>query len=74
MSERLPPVTARQLVRALEKSGWQVHRRTAGHVLLRKEGYALVSIPMHSPEMPRVTLMRIIEAAGFTPEEFARLL
>jgi predicted RNA binding protein YcfA (HicA-like mRNA interferase family) len=44
-------------------------------VSLRKEGCPyVVTVPMHTREMPRGTLMGIIEDAGLTPEEFANLL
>jgi predicted RNA binding protein YcfA (HicA-like mRNA interferase family) len=75
VSERLPSVRPRQVLRALEKAGWQIHRRRGSHVSLRKEGCPyVVTVPMHTREMPRGTLMDIIKDAGLTPEEFARLL
>jgi predicted RNA binding protein YcfA (HicA-like mRNA interferase family) len=73
--ERLPSVTPRRLLRALQKAGWQIHRRRGSHVSLRKEGCPyVVVVPMHPRDMPRGTLMDIIKDAGLTPEEFARLL
>lgn len=75
MSERLPSVRPRQVLRALQKAGWQIQRRRGSHVSLRKEGCPyVVVVPMHTREMPRGTLMDIIKDAGLTPEEFARLL
>ncbi len=75
MSERLPSVRPREVLRALEKAGWQIHRRRGSHVSLRKEGCPyIVVIPMHARQMPRGTLMDIVKDAGLTPDEFARLL
>ena len=75
MSQRLPSLTPRQVLRALEKAGWEIHRRRSSHVSLRKEGCPyVVTVPMHTREMPRGTLMGIIEDAGLTPEGFADLL
>jgi len=75
VSQRLPSLTPRQVLRALEKAGWEIHRTRGSHVSLRKEGCPyVVIIPMHTREMPRGTLMDIIKDAGLTPEEFARLL
>ena len=75
MSRRLPSLMPRQVLRALEKAGWEIHRRRGSHVSLRKEGCPyVVTVPMHSREMPRGTLVDIIKDAGLTPEEFADLL
>ena len=75
MSHRLPSARPRQVLRALQKAGWEIHRRRGSHVSLRKEGCPyVVTIPMHAREMPRGTLMDIVKDAGLTPEEFAELL
>jgi predicted RNA binding protein YcfA (HicA-like mRNA interferase family) len=75
VSQRLPSLTPRRVLRALEKAGWEIHRRRGSHVSLRKEGCPYVlTVPMHTREMPRGTLIEIIKDAGLTPEEFARLL
>jgi len=75
VSQRLPSLTPRQVLRAIEKAGWEIHRRRGSHVSLHKEGCPyVVTVPMHTREMPRGTLMDIIEDAGLTPEEFADLL
>ena len=75
MSRRLPSLTPRLVLRALERAGWEIHRRRGSHVSLRKEGCPyVVTVPMHAREMPRGTLMDIIKDAGLTPEEFASLL
>ena len=42
---------------------------------MKKEGSRfLVTIPMHRRDIPRGTLRGIIEDAGLTVDEFARLL
>ncbi len=75
MSERLPAVKPSEVLRALERDGWQIHRQRGSHVILRKEGHSYVlSVPMHRRDMPKGTLRGIIEDAGLTVEEFLALL
>ena len=75
MTARLPAVRPRQVVRALERAGWQVHRQRGSHLSMKKEGSPfLVTVPMHRRDVPKGTLRGIIEDAGLTVEEFVRLL
>ncbi len=75
MSRRLPSVRPRQVLRALQRAGWEIYRTRGSHVSLRKEGCPyVVTVPMHTREMPKGTLTDIIKDAGLTPEEFADLL
>jgi predicted RNA binding protein YcfA (HicA-like mRNA interferase family) len=75
MSARLPAVRPRQVVRALERAGWEVHRQRGSHLVMEKEGQLhLVTVPMHRRDVPKGTLRGIIEDAGLTMEEFVALL
>ena len=75
MTKRLPSVRPQEVVRALERAGWEVARQKGSHVSLKKEGVAfLVTVPMHRREVPRGTLRAIIEDAGLTIDEFLTLL
>jgi predicted RNA binding protein YcfA (HicA-like mRNA interferase family) len=75
VSRRLPSLTPRQVLRALQRAGWETHRTRGSHVSVRKEGCPyVVTVPMHARDMPRGTLMDIIKDAGLTPQEFADLL
>ena len=75
MSQRLPSLTPRHVLRALQRAGWEIHRRRGSHVSLRKEGCPyVVTVPIHTREMPRGALMAIIKDAGLAPEEFANLV
>jgi predicted RNA binding protein YcfA (HicA-like mRNA interferase family) len=63
------------VIRALERTGWEVARQKGSHVSLKKEGVAfLVTVPMHRRDVPRGTLRGIIEDAGLSVEEFLALL
>ena len=75
MTQRLPALRPQQVVRVLEKAGWQVHRQRGSHVSMHKEGVPfLVTVPLHRRDMPRGTLRDIIKDAGLTVEEFLELL
>ena len=75
MSERLPSVRPDDVIRALERAGWEIKRQRGSHVVLRKAGHPLlVTVPMHRHDVPKGTLRDIIKDAGITVAEFVRLL
>ena len=75
MSKRLPVVKPREVIRALEKAGWRVHRQKGSHVSMYKEGVPnLVVVPLHMRDLPKGTLHGILEDAGLTIEQFLKLL
>ena len=75
MTQRLPALKPQQVVRALERAGWQVHRQRGSHVSMHKEGVPFViTVPLHRGDLPRGTLRDIIKDAGLTVEEFLELL
>ena len=72
----LPIIKSREVVKALLRGGFYIHRQTGSHVRLlhRTRTELRVTIPMHSRDMPRGTLRRVIRQAGLTVEEFLELL
>jgi len=71
---RLPVVSGKDCVRALERAGFGFKRREGSHIILRREQpFAQVSVPDHKV-LDRGTLRAIIRSAGLSPEEFAALL
>jgi predicted RNA binding protein YcfA (HicA-like mRNA interferase family) len=75
MSPKLPAVRPQEVVRALEKAGWKVHRRRGSHVSMHREGVAyVITVPLHRPDMAKGTLRGIIKDAGLTVGEFLKLL
>ena len=70
----LPVLGGRKVVRAFEKSGWQIARQRGSHIIMVKEGKNVtLSIPDHK-EVAKGTLRSLIRAAGMTVDEFMRLL
>jgi predicted RNA binding protein YcfA (HicA-like mRNA interferase family) len=75
LSERLPSVRPDEVIRALERAGWEIKRQRGSHVVLRKIGHPLfVTVPQHRRDVAKGTLHAIITDAGLTVEEFVSLL
>ena len=71
---KLPSISGRECVRALEKAGVYMSRQTGSHMNLRRDDpYGKVVVPSHR-ELDRGTLRRVIRQAGLTVEEFVALL
>ena len=76
MSQRLPSLKAREVVRALERAGFQVSRTSGSHCRLihASDPVRKVTIPVHSGDIKRGTLRGIIAQAGLTTAEFLEML
>ena len=72
---RLPRVTAKEVVKVLEKAGFQLARQSGSHAIYKNAAGLRATVPMHASEIlhPKV-LTRIIDSMGVTVDEFiARL-
>jgi predicted RNA binding protein YcfA (HicA-like mRNA interferase family) len=70
----MPVVSGEQLVRALERLGWQVVRQRGSHVRLRHPARSMfLVVPLHR-ELKRGTLNGILKDAGIDREELRALL
>ncbi|MBI4769273.1 MAG: type II toxin-antitoxin system HicA family toxin [Chloroflexi bacterium] len=75
MADRLPTVTARELIRTLGKAGFEIDHQTGSHaVLYRHTDGRRVVVLLHSGDLGRGLTLRIVKDAGLTREEFAELL
>lgn len=76
MNQRLPSLKAREVIRALERAGFQVSRTSGSHCRLihTSDPVRKVTIPVHSGDLKRGTLRGIIAQAGLTTAEFLELL
>ncbi|MEM3086486.1 MAG: type II toxin-antitoxin system HicA family toxin [Halobacteria archaeon] len=70
---RLPVLSAREVLRALGKTGYYVRDQKGSHIHLRHPERPPLTVPAHA-EVSRGTLRAILRQAGFTVEEFLRLL
>ncbi len=57
---RLPCVKGRELVRALQQAGFQVHRTRGSHVFLKHPDGRATAVPVHSGETIGPGLLRSI--------------
>jgi predicted RNA binding protein YcfA (HicA-like mRNA interferase family) len=76
MSRHLPSLSGRQLVRALQRSGFVLLRQKGSHVTMQKrssEGYWRTVVPLHREIRPG-TLSDILNQTGLSKEELAELL
>jgi predicted RNA binding protein YcfA (HicA-like mRNA interferase family) len=72
---RLPAVTPRQAVRALERCGWALDRGRGSHQVFRHPDRPhRIVVPMHARDLATGTLHQIIEASGVSRDEFLKLV
>ncbi|MBI4431289.1 MAG: type II toxin-antitoxin system HicA family toxin [Candidatus Omnitrophica bacterium] len=73
---KLPVVSAKDLIRALEKDGFVTIRQKGSHVVLQKKTPAetiTTVVPYHS-EIAKGTLRSILRKARLTPDQLSKLL
>ncbi|HEY9809257.1 MAG TPA: type II toxin-antitoxin system HicA family toxin [Halomicronema sp.] len=71
---KLPSVSGRECIKALERIGVYQKRRESSHIILRRdEPFAQIVVPDHQ-ELAKGTLRAIIREIGFSVEEFVALL
>jgi predicted RNA binding protein YcfA (HicA-like mRNA interferase family) len=72
---KLPTVTARELITALEKVDFAVVRQKGSHVRMRHEDGRIVTIPVHSGKViGKGLLLKILRDADLTKEALIDLL
>jgi predicted RNA binding protein YcfA (HicA-like mRNA interferase family) len=76
MSRRLPSLKPREVLRALRKAGFLVHHVSGSHYVLKLPGDPAlrVTLPFHSKDLKRGTLLSIIEQSGLSVDGFIELL
>ena len=71
---KLPRISGRECVRALEKQGFYFKRQTGSHIILRRDDpFSQIVVPDHK-ELDRGTLRAIIRQAGLSIDEFSNSL
>ena len=77
MSGKLPVVSGREVVCALERAGFVIDRIVGSHHVMTfpDDHTRTVTVPVHgSRDLKPGTLRSIIRQAGFSVEEFGELL
>jgi predicted RNA binding protein YcfA (HicA-like mRNA interferase family) len=71
---RLPAISAKAAIKALEKLGFKVYRQTGSHIHLGNEEINhVVTVPNH-PELAKGTLISIMKQARLDRKEFIAAL
>jgi len=71
---KLPIISGKECIRALQKAGFYLKRQTGSHLILRRdEPFTQVVVPDHR-ELDRGTLRAIIRQTGLNVGEFVNLL
>ena len=71
----LPMLRAAQVIKALEKAGFQMVRQHGSHVRLRHADGRVVTVPVHvGADLGRGLLRKILRDADLSPDEFLELL
>ena len=76
MTDRLPALRARDVMRALERAGFVKSRMSGSHCRMIHPGDPTrkITIPIHAKDLKRGTLHSIIAQSGLTVAEFMALL
>jgi len=69
---KLPVVSGKELIKALERDGFQIVRQKGSHVSLNKGEFRTV-VPLHS-DLSKGTLLGILKQCGITKENLIELL
>jgi predicted RNA binding protein YcfA (HicA-like mRNA interferase family) len=71
---KLPVLSGRQCIRALQKMGFVQRRQSGSHIIMqRQDPFTLVSVPNHRTLKPGI-LRKIIKDVGLSVSEFAEFL
>ena len=72
--KKLPRISGREWIKALEKLGFYFKRQEGSHVILRKDNpFTQIVVPDHK-ELDRGTLRAIIRQANVSVDEFIEAL
>ena len=75
MSEKLPRMTAKEIIRILEKVGFKLSRQSGSHKIYKNAKGLRVTIPYHSGKVlhPKV-LKSILKDADLNADELKKLI
>ena len=75
MSDKLPAIKPKQLIRALERAGWQLDRVRGSHyIMAHADRDQMVPVPYHNRDIKSGTLSGILSSTGISRDELRKLL
>ena len=72
MGGKLPVISGRECMAALQRAGFEIGSQKGSHVKLQKDNHSVI-VPDHK-ELDKGTLRAIIRQAGMTVDQFNGLL
>lgn len=75
MSEKLPRITANEVIRVLERAGFKLSRQSGSHRIYKNLAGKRVTVPYHKGRVlhPKV-LSSILKDAQLSKEDFIQIL
>ena len=72
---RLPTLSPKKVLQALERGGFELHHSRGGHLyLLHPITQRSTTIAIHSGDISRGLLKQILKQAGLTENQFRKLI
>ncbi len=72
---RLPRLTAREIIIALEKTGFSLARQSGSHMIYKNSSGKRVTIPFHGAKILHPKIVKsILRDAGLSTEQLQELL
>ncbi|OHA31302.1 MAG: hypothetical protein A3B11_01645 [Candidatus Taylorbacteria bacterium RIFCSPLOWO2_01_FULL_44_26] len=68
---KLPVLTAKKVIRILQKEGFEIDHTTGGHyIFFNPTTKKRATVPFHVRDLPKGTLLSIIKSSGISREYF----
>jgi predicted RNA binding protein YcfA (HicA-like mRNA interferase family) len=75
VSDKLPAIKPKQLIRALERGGWQLDRVRGSHyIMAHPDRDQMVPVPYHNRDIKAGTFSGILGSTGISRDELRKLL
>ncbi len=72
---KLPRLTAREIIRALEKAGFVLARQSGSHMIYKNAAGKRVTVPFHAAKILHPKLLKsILRDADITSDDLMKLL
>ncbi|MCK6462394.1 MAG: type II toxin-antitoxin system HicA family toxin [Candidatus Pacebacteria bacterium] len=71
---KLPVLTSKKLIKIIEKLGFQLDHKTGSHfIFYNQENKKRVTVPYHSKDLPKGTILSILKQAGITKDDVEKI-
>ena len=67
------PFKSRDVLRRLQRAGFEIRRQSGSHVVLRHPDGRQTYVPVHTRDVPTGTFRAILRQAGLSEEQFRDL-